>query len=277
MKEKGWDDGKIAQAKTSFNDKSGPTTSDDNTFKAGEYLPEGAVAGTAYYPTAWTEQQTPHNPTPEELTKIEDPTINLDRNPNAIFVYNGKSFHDPGFELKDSEGNTVQAKDVTIKIENVKIMRLHGTANAKDNVLLDDKTFEIKGDQAIDLTDISTGTADTHQIRPGVYYMTYTFHDNATDREVTVEEKRPVVILWELGDADISTIKNPSDATYISSYIKGLEQPTNGITDNNVHKLYFYRIMDADKSGVVNGSDSTKISASIAGSDVITPFYTTLN
>ena len=275
MRDEGWDNDKIAQAKTSFNDKSRSTSSDDNTFKAGDYLPTGATAGVAFYPVAWTEQATPHSPTADELVKIEDPTINMDRNPSAIFVYDGNSFHDPGFTVTDEYGNQVDNANVKRSLK-VNVMNTHGIRNAKDNVLLDDQTLTASGNDPLDLTAINTMPGDAHHVRPGVYSMVYTYEDSETGDNIEVGE-RPVIVLWELGDADLSTIMNGSDSTYISSYIKGLEKPIDGIKEEKIQRLYLYRIMDVDRSGIVNGSDTTKISASISGRDPKTSFYSVLN
>ena len=106
--------------------------------------------------------------------------------------------------------------------------------------------------------------------------MSYTFHDDATNTDKKLDETRPVVVLWDLGDADLSTIINSSDATYVTSYIKETEMPGNGIDDENFLKLFLFRIMDADKSGIINSSDKTAITSHIKETAIIQPFYTTL-
>ena len=44
--------------------------------------------------------------------------VNYDENPYTLFVYNGQTFVDPGFEnLKDMDGNIVSAENVTRTID----------------------------------------------------------------------------------------------------------------------------------------------------------------
>ena len=91
--------------------------------------------------------------------------------------------------------------------------------------------------------------------------MTYSFTDTQTNQEVTAE--RTVVVLWSLGDIDLSAITNPSDVTALYTIIKG-KVSLNGLSQS-FQNLYTYRIADVDLSTIINPSDVTALYSVIKG------------
>ncbi len=245
MREESWDEEKKAQAKTSFNS--------TNKFSS-SYLPSGAHTK-LYSPKAW------NNSTDNE--------INLDRNDYSIFIYNKKAFKDPGFKAIDSMGNTIQDEEVTRSII-VDRMPTNNYTGMKDNNVTKE-TIEITGETSqYTFTELSVGKS----IRPGIYDMKYSFNDTKTGQTITTIRK--VVLLWALGDADLSTIRNAADASSTTSYVKGVSRPLDGV-NNVTGNLYLYRIIDADKSGIVNAADASTITSIVKGVAKPEEFYQNLN
>ena len=91
--------------------------------------------------------------------------------------------------------------------------------------------------------------------------MEYSFVDINTNEKVSTV--RPIVVLWSLGDTDMSTIVNPSDITFAYSIIKN-KVDFSKLSD--VSKLlYTYRIADVDLSSIVNPSDITALYSIVKG------------
>jgi hypothetical protein len=83
-------------------------------------------------------------------------------------------------------------------------------------------------------------------------------------------------LLWELGDADLSAIRNGGDVTEINKILKGTSNPLNGITGATRNLLY-YRIFDVDRSKIFNGGDATAVTKILKGTLQGSPIYTELN
>lgn len=234
-----WNAEKIEAAKAAFNT--------GNKF-TDEYLPEGGNVKIKYIPYAWNEDVF-------STTVETDPSINLDRNPYALFVYQGEAFADAGFTAVDSLGNPVSEDDVTMQMT-VKKMSINNVDAMKDDSISEVIiSNEMDGDNGFE--DMAT-----MYIRPDVYDLTYSFTDPVTNE--TVEETRKVVMLWKQGDTNLSTIMNPSDSSYTTQIIKNLVTPLNGVT-GMARGLYYYRIVDIDMSSVVNPSDASTVTQTIKG------------
>lgn len=188
-----------------------------------------------------------------------DPNDNMDRNDYAIFAYNKKSFKDTGFKAYDAMGDLIADGDTRIQFKReITVNRMSDdvtaiTAATPDPVTINDAARQASLDN---ITAISK-----QSIRPEVYTLNYSFIDTYTSEKVTQE--RPIVLLWELGDVDLSTIINPSDVTAVYSLIRNKISFT-GLSDKVVN-LYKYRIADADTSGMINPSDVTGLYAVIRG------------
>lgn len=245
MNESTWDDAKKEQAKTSFNSA--------NRFSS-SYLPSGASTK-LYSPKAWNNSI--------------DSEINLDRNDYSIFIYNKKPFKDPGFKAVDSMGDTIQDEKITRSIIVDRMPANNFNAMKDDNVIKETIKITDKTSQYT-FTELSAGKS----IRPGVYDMSYSFNDTKTGETITAIRK--VVLLWTLGDADLSTIRNAADSSSTTSYVKGVSRPLTGV-NSITGNLYLYRIIDADKSGIINAADASTITSIVKGVAKPEEFYKNLN
>lgn len=197
-----------------------------------------------------------------------DPKVNMDRNDYAIFTYNKNEFTDTGFTATDSLGNNVADANIT---RTITVQRM----SSDDIAIVANKTFTadpitIPGSNGNHITQITSPTKNS--IVPDVYTMTYSFTDPQTQE--TVSEYRPIVVVWDLGDADLSAIVNPSDVTSLYSLIRNKIDVSNNTPA--VKNLYTYRIADADLSAIVNPSDVTGL-YSIIRSKMPSKIYHQLN
>lgn len=239
-----WDEAKITAAKENFDI--------GNKFVNG-YIPTGGDTK-MFSPKAWGNST--------------DSSVNLDRNDYAIFIYNKKAFKDPGFTATDALGNAVSDTDITRTME-FKRMSANSTAGMKDaNVTDETATIVNKANDAV--IDEITSPTQTKGIRPGAYKMEYSFTDPVTNENVTIE--RDVVVVWDIGDSDLSTIRNAADSSAITSHVKGV---SNAIKDVNTASanVFLYRIMDVDRSGIVNAADASGNTSIIKGVSKPNPFY----
>jgi len=224
-----WDDKKISDALTAF------TT--NNTYGS-NLVPDNGVSGIKYTTEAWGKET--------------DSAKNMDRNEYAIFVYNKESFNDTGFTATDSLGNKVDVKR-TITVQRMPQDSLDSIITKKD--VADTVVINDTNDKCA--LDAITATS----VVPDMYTMTYSFTDTQTNQEVTAE--RTVVVLWSLGDIDLSAITNPSDVTALYTIIKG-KVSLNGLSQS-FQNLYTYRIADVDLSTIINPSDVTALYSVIKG------------
>ena len=136
------------------------------------------------------------------------------------------------------------------------------------NVTDETATIVNKANDAV--IDEITSPTQTKGIRPGAYKMEYSFTDPVTNENVTIE--RDVVVVWDIGDSDLSTIRNAADSSAITSHVKGV---SNAIKDVNTASanVFLYRIMDVDRSGIVNAADASGNTSIIKGVSKPNPFY----
>ena len=244
-----WDADKIAQAKTEF--------AKGNTFVDG-FVPDLGKTGVNYTLTAWYG---------ESLNGIDpdDITINMDRNPNALFVYNKRAFVEPGFEAINSDGTAVNASDVTVKVT-VNRMDSNNYASMKNTTEDPDIVLTETDGQ------IESLVSGLH-IAPGIYTMTYSFTDSVTGQ--VVNKTRNLVVVWGNGDADMNDSTNTTDPDMVSDIVAGKIDPYDGL-DSIVENIYKFRIVDADNNGAVNTTDPDMVSDIVAGkvNDVV--YYTNL-
>ena len=259
-----WDATKIATAKTEFNKK--------NKFVK-DYVPTGEGTAKGFSPKAWGFTSDADSNTPENVNSPN----NLDRNIYTIFIYNKNSdnsrkFKDPGFTMLDSLGNTVadtqMKRSIKIKRMNANNLTSFRTKTTDDEIIIENAANNVE----IDLKTSSVNLG-TKGISPGIYTMEYVFTDPYTNEEVKTE--RPVVVLWPLCDVDLSNIINAGDASTVTSKVKGVSNPTQGLSDQ-LSNLYLYRIMDVDRSGIINAGDASTVTSKVKGVTNPLPFYTEL-
>lgn len=247
-----WDSAKISEAKEAF--------AAGNLFTT-DLLPDGAVADKEYSPNAWVGE----DGTAEEIANDQ---INMDRNASAQIIFNGTQFNDAGFSAYDSTGTKVDDKLVTRTVV-VKKM-----SDADVNAMKDSGVT----DESITLSNMESNAesdafAQLAYVRPGIYDMKYSYKDSYTGD--TVESTRKIVVLWLLGDSDLSGILNSTDADTINHVLAGRMDVYSGV-DEDVLNLYKFRIVDYDGSAVINSTDADVINHVLAGRMTMTDFYNNL-
>lgn len=247
-----WDEDKIAAAKEEFNK--------GNRFVAG-YVPDGGNINQEYSPNAWIGEY-------GDVSNIENSEINLDRNEYTQVLFNGTKFVDAGFVAYDSFGNKVDDKLVTRTIT-VKKMNDADVNTMKDD-MVEDETIVLSN---IENDAESDAFENLSYIRPGIYEMKYTYFDSYSNS--TAEASRKIVILWELGDSDLSGILNSTDADVLNHLLAGRINLYSGVAEE-VLNVYKFRILDYDQSSVVNSTDADTINHVLAGRIQSTFFYSNL-
>lgn len=208
---------------------------------------------------------------PKAWGNSTDSSINLDRNDYAIFIYNKKSFKDPGFTATDALGNSILDTDIT-RTMTFKRMSANSTSGMKDaNVTDETVTITSKANDAV--IDEITSSTQTKGIRPGAYKMEYSFTDPVTNENVTVS--RDVVVVWDIGDSDLSTIRNAADSSAITSHVKGVSNAVKDVNTDSAN-IFLFRIMDVDRSGIVNAADASANTSIVKGVSKASPFYAEL-
>lgn len=210
------------------------------------FTPAGGVTGLIYHQRAWAD-------------------TNYDRDENALFVYTGESFKDPGIgALTDSIGQAVSAAGINGKI----------SLNLLSNPPL-----------AVPSTDFRTVTSASYaagtglggqvdllkdlRVRPGLYSITYSFTDFDGSQ---VSVSRPLIVLAKPGDVNVNGTVDTTDAALLMGrYIDRLA--FEGVPGYDTDALiYKYRICDANDDGVINGIDGRTVSSG----KTVQLFYQTL-
>lgn len=220
------------------------------------YLPEGCDSKIVYTTFAWNEDV-------QSSTEQTDPAINLDRDDYALFVYQGDEFIDPGVTAYNSMGEVVDDSQIT-RTMSIKVMKSNDIRYMADDQV-DNKIVSSTGSGDYTFSDIKNIS-----MRPDVFDMEYSFVDDATNETVTATRK--VVSLWTVGDANLSTVFNASDASVVTQIIKGSAKPLEGVT-GVTPGLYYYRILDVNYSRVVNSTDASVITQMVKGSSPRFDFY----
>ena len=206
--------------------------SKNHTYDAA-YTPNKAVNtyDTKYYTDAWDG-------------------VNYDENPYTLFVYNGQTFVDPGFKnLKDMDGNTVSAENVTRTIE---VQTVNVPTNVTDIMTTTSQTVTVANTGA---SCVISELASLN-IRPGVYTLKYTFTDtDNTTRLFT----RPVVVLANKGDINLDRTVDSNDADML------YQRMNNGFYTDIINsadewaKIYAYRVADVTEDRNVNSIDANAL------------------
>ena len=92
------------------------------------YIPANAASkqNVSYPFRAWVDVKDLDGITAAEQAKLVDPDINIDRNDYAIFIYNGRTFVDPGFTATDSEGKPVTNLTRKITVSRMQVQQIAG-------------------------------------------------------------------------------------------------------------------------------------------------------
>lgn len=251
-----WSEEKIAKAKEEF-DKG-------NKFADG-YVPDGGDAGVTYTPKAWVGDSLAGKD-----DDISSPEINMDRNSTALFIYNRTAFADAGFVAYDSRGNKVEDEKVTRSIK-VDVMPSASLSSLKDSAVPSDPEPIVINQTANNglITDLSK-----LNIRPGVYTMTYSFTDPVKGTDVITIERK-VVVVWQNGDADLSTIRNGTDADIIMDILAKRVDPYSGVNEITSY-IFKFRILDVDNSTVFNATDSDVVMDILAKRAPAVIFYSSV-
>ena len=233
-----WDNSTKVTAKDRFSEK--------NRYAPG-YVPEdaGETAGAVYSSQAWGEGQE----VPSTASPGIGQYINYDKDPSALFVYNGEPFRDPGFTgVANTQGDPV---DISTISRSITVDELPAGGNVVDMLYAaQPKTIDIS---PVAQADVLIEDLQSLKIRPGVYKITYSFRDfDGTPATFS----RPLIILAKKGDTDISRVVDTTDVQTIYRRVP------NKLTGQVLSKkdawcrVYKYRICDVNEDRNVNSIDA---------------------
>ncbi len=224
-----------------------------NSFIDGK-VPSGGTAGIRYREDAWGEKG--------KVTK------NYDKDENALFIYSGENFTDPGLkDVKKTDGSAVQQNEVTRRIT-VDVID-PGTYGSLHDQFKSCASRVIQLGMGYDKKEMSELSALI--IRPGVYQMEYEYEDAPGHTTIAV---RPVIVLSKLGDVNLSKTTDTDDAKCIyDRYKKRMPYERLGEYVANA-RLYKYRVCDVNGDGNVNAVDAHKIEKS---SNSLKQYYMRIN
>lgn len=246
-----------------------------------EYTPEDVKDIVKSYPNGYNPKAWVDSTGDQSL--IEDPSVNIDRDDKAIFIYNNNSFADsfidPGFTAVDSSGKEVATLDRRITVSRVATTDFKAMKNENQQPL---QPIEILGKESQYLITEITPTfvnndPTTRIVRPDVYDMEYSFYDTKTS--TTVSAIRKVVVLNFTGDTDLNGIINLQDRNFMSIMNSNNQRPPAWLTDGKINVkesarlLYMYRIADTDGNGIVNPQDRNALSQANSGNKKTLPLF----
>lgn len=184
------------------------------------YIPANAASkqNVSYPFRAWVDVKDLDGITAAEQAKLVDPDINIDRNDYAIFIYNGRTFVDPGFTATDSEGKPVTNLTRKITVSRMQVQQIAGLydVNQKEEpITIPDKPSNYT------ITEITKKynyqDPSSFRIRPDVYTMEYSFND---PNQGTITVERKVVVLQDRGDTYCADLINDSSVNPVYVYLK---------------------------------------------------------
>ena len=221
------------------------------------YIPANAASkqNVSYPFRAWVDVKDLDGITAAEQAKLVDPDINIDRNDYAIFIYNGRTFVDPGFTATDSEGKPVTNLTRKITVSRMQVQQIAGLydVNQKEEpITIPDKPSNYT------ITEITKQynyqDPSSFRIRPDVYTMEYSFND---PNQGTITVERKVVVLQDRGDTYCADLINDSSVNPVYVYLKN--SSTFDAITGTAHNIYLYRILDTDASNLINDSDANPV------------------
>lgn len=259
-----WTDQQKIEAKAAFNI--------GNKYGVDLIPPQAADKTQQYHRRAWIDTNAlkmDEDLTPEELSMLADPNVNMDRNETAIFIYNGESFVDPGFTATNSLGNEITNLDRSITVRRI-ASRGNWDVVADAKLQAEEKIDIINQPSNALITNVTKAVVieevdgkkvdkqDTLPIRPDIYEMTYSFTD---ENDGLVEVKRKVVILQPEGDGNFSFTFNDNDFIPMNAWMLDRSQFSNQITSDTARRIYLYKTLDLNGSETINDNDYIPINA----------------
>lgn len=200
---------------------------------------------------------------------------NYDLVDEAIFIYQEHDFKDPGFVIKDQTGNEVTNATVDTTLT-LKSMKNSGLPQYFIEGSTQEKAFV--EDLSINGTSVTSGHVYTglsyKMIRPDVYTMkyTYTYTDAITGQPATKSIERPVIVVSEIGDIEMTSPHGINYNDY--SFFKNNWGAIEGYNTRG-GLLFTYRIADAELTSPpgINYNDTTELKNHWGDASYWTQFY----
>ena len=236
------------------------------------YTPAGVKYKNRFDIRAWVNLSNLSSPTPEEELAINNPEINMDINPTALFIYNEQAFKDPGFKLIDSLGKVVEAEKITTGVKRQIVVNrmdkpkgveaLKDTKITQDNVVIPNLGAIAEIESVTPLRNIAP------IVRPDIYVMKYEYTDANGQN---CEAERKIIILHKLGDTDFNKTMNDSDGNIITRFVNS-SSLLDGVKES-AKLVYLYRLLDLDQNETVNDSDENVITRNIVSGTDLLSYY----
>ena len=228
-------------------------------------LPKGANASVKYTSMAWGDDAWTEVPVGTKVVNAGE-YINYDKDPYAVFAIlethasgtGYKAFQDPGFTITDSLGKTV---DITVN----NVTRTMVADTLTKGLKVENGEFETKtipnvtrsktlnGSATDDLIDEWTDTI----IKPGVYKIVYSYHDDTLNDDVTFE--RTFVAVNRAGDVNFDTLITIADGALINNNASK-PLPSEGTDKKNAQgRVYKYRIADVNSDKLTTIADGALV------------------
>lgn len=203
------------------------------------YTPANGFQNVYYDPDAWE-------------------SVNYDKDETALFAYSGHEFTDTGITmLCDSQMNEITDLSVLSSVKRTLKVNIMTAENPSDMI----NDFSTINTVTLTLPDgISPVTTDVlkgQRVRPDIYYIEYTYQDYDGS---TLTVKRPIIILPQNGDVNVSGAADDTDAEKLKSRFRDILPYNNNLTDyTSGGRLYKYRVCDVNNDGDVNAADANLI------------------
>ncbi len=220
----------------------------ENRFVNDEFTPAGGLKNVRYRSDAWGifDESNPGE------------AVNYDKDETALFVYTGQMFRDPGIQsLTDSLGTQIDMNTVKRRLK-VNVMSASNPATLmQDFNTIDSTTLNLPTGAASSVGD-DIDVLTNLRIRPDVYQIEYIYRDYDGSELIV---RRPVIILTENGDVDISGEAGAADAVKIKGRYRERLPYESLPTYVNGGFLYKYRVCDANNDGDINSVDANLLQA----------------
>jgi len=218
---------------------------------------------------------------PPEAWGLGEGDYNYDQDETAIVIYQNSAVKIPSYTIIDALGydragsyasNQVGEGSIDWTLEMTAVNKLLPWAMtadlAKDNpdgVIETPEIFTKEKAANKDMIDLRG-----KNIKPGVYTLTYTYEDPYDGK--THNFDRPVIVLPLPGDVDMDGEVTVADGVMIEKLLND-QTFRDGLENDRVKRLYWYRVCDVNGDRVVTDADVTKLVDN--GFDM--PFYGSIN
>lgn len=199
-----------------------------------------------------------------------------DESETALVVYQDATFTDPGFTLTDSQGKTVDSRDLkrSIRLRRVsalttscihegageKVYYQNGSLTSDEGEIVMEHVDTVEGKDQISLKGLN--------IVPGIYTIEYSYEDPASDRtynsvdtsvymDVTraADFSRTLIVLPKPGDVDMDGMVTLADAIALEELLNDEDSFLNVDSPDGIERLFKYRVCDVDRDGRVTETD----------------------